>query len=227
MWIASRELIERIHNHVLARLGGATGPLNPNSLDGAIARAKMVVYGHEPFKDAIAKATALAYGIISWHPFLDGNKRTGITTMLTMLEANGITVAVPPYIVKYSVEAALPPENEHHIEQEEFTRKIARLCYPTEASIGGWKRFRYNFYPNGVFRAYWWLLRRFPNSETFQRAFGMRIFDWFAANDLDTMKKTIAEWQAQAEQGYPKQIPPLEINQEDFEELTPHSSADF
>lgn len=180
----------------------------------------MVVYGHEPFKDAIAKATALAYGIISWHPFLDGNKRTGISTMIVMLQANDIEMAVPPYIVKYSVEAALPPENKHHVEQEEFTRKISKLCYHTNARIGGWKKFRYDFFPRAVINSYLYLLRRFPKSETFQQAFGTRIFDWYAANDLDTMKKTIAEWQRQAEQGYPKEVPELSIEEEDFEEYT-------
>jgi death-on-curing family protein len=226
MWIPKRELIERIHEHILARLGGERGPLNPNNLEASIERAKTVVYGHEPFKDVIAKATALAYAIISWgHPFLDGNKRTGIATLFAMLEANDISIAVPPYIIKYAVEAALPPENKHHIEQEEFTSKIAKLCYTRGSNISYWKRLRYDLYPRALLRSYLWLLGRFPNWKTVQKAVGMRIFDWFAANDVVTMNATVAQWKRNAEQGYPKDVPALSIKPEDFEEITPPPSA--
>lgn len=36
------------------------------------------------------KGARLGYGLISNHPFVDGNKRVGVYVMLTFLEVNGI-----------------------------------------------------------------------------------------------------------------------------------------
>ncbi len=36
------------------------------------------------------KAARLGYGLISNHPFIDGNKRIGVYIMISFLEVNGI-----------------------------------------------------------------------------------------------------------------------------------------
>ena len=222
MWFPKQDLVERIHGHLLARMGGETGPLNPNSLDAAITRPKMKIYGTEPFKGTVAKTAALGYSVISWHPFLDGNKRTAVWTMQAMLKANGIEIVLPPYIVKYTVQAALPPENKRHIDEAEFTRKITALSYPKSSSFSrGWKEFRYELCPRALFESYQMLLRRFPGSHSLRDQFFRRVFDWFAASDAETMAKTLTEWQLRQEQGFPKDIPPLEIHIEDFDEINP------
>jgi hypothetical protein len=41
-----------------------------------------------------------------------------------------------------------------------------------------------------------------------------------AAGDNDTMTRTVNEWQLRASQGYPKEVPPLRIEVEDFEDIT-------
>lgn len=38
------------------------------------------------------KAARLAYGLVSNHPFIDGNKRIGAHAMLVFLELNGIVL---------------------------------------------------------------------------------------------------------------------------------------
>ncbi len=39
---------------------------------------------------ALSKAAAMCRSVISNHPFIDGNKRTGIHVMLIFLEVNGV-----------------------------------------------------------------------------------------------------------------------------------------
>jgi prophage maintenance system killer protein len=219
MWVPRRPLIERIHDHLLAKLGGETGPLNPQLLEASIARSKTFVFGIEPFKGPVSKAIALGYGIISWHPFYDGNKRTGLFTMLSMLEANGMNMAFPPYVVKYCVQAALPPENKHHISEAQFAKKVSALCYAQNSRWAGWKEFRYNKWPNFLLQQYIKLAERFPKSLAFQNMLGRMVFDWYAAEDEETMRRTLVEWEISQAQGYPKDIPPLEIQMEDFEEF--------
>lgn len=88
MLIPKKAFIERLHDHLLERLGGIKGPLNPQLLEASIARAKTQVYGKEPFKGPVQKAIAISYGIVAWHPFTDGNKRTGVFALIATLEAN-------------------------------------------------------------------------------------------------------------------------------------------
>ncbi|HOJ11539.1 MAG TPA: type II toxin-antitoxin system death-on-curing family toxin [Clostridiales bacterium] len=42
------------------------------------------------YKTIEDKCASICFGIVNNHPFVDGNKRTGIYTMLVLLEYNGI-----------------------------------------------------------------------------------------------------------------------------------------
>ena len=46
--------------------------------------------GREVYPSLLSKAAAMCRSIISNHPFVDGNKRTGIHVMLIFLEVNGV-----------------------------------------------------------------------------------------------------------------------------------------
>ncbi|MDZ7838421.1 MAG: type II toxin-antitoxin system death-on-curing family toxin [Actinomycetota bacterium] len=46
--------------------------------------------GNDLYPAIEAKAARQAFGIVRNHPFVDGNKRTGLFVMLTFLELNGI-----------------------------------------------------------------------------------------------------------------------------------------
>ena len=48
--------------------------------------------GVDLYPTLIDKAAHLTYSLIKNHPFLDGNKRTGITVMIIFLKANGIEI---------------------------------------------------------------------------------------------------------------------------------------
>ena len=60
------------------------------ALAGAVGRPAS--YAHYEFADLALQATVLAHGIAETQPFVDGNKRTALVSMLTFLEINGYPV---------------------------------------------------------------------------------------------------------------------------------------
>jgi death-on-curing protein len=61
-----------------------------DALEGALARP--VTYAHYQQADIALQAAVLAHGIAETQPFIDGNKRAALVTMLTFLEINGYRV---------------------------------------------------------------------------------------------------------------------------------------
>jgi prophage maintenance system killer protein len=55
--------------------------IKPNELESALARPLHLSF-YEPERHAAFFAATLSYGIIKGHPFMDGNKRTGLWTSL-------------------------------------------------------------------------------------------------------------------------------------------------
>ncbi len=49
------------------------------------------MFGEEAFPTLALKAAALLHGIVTGHPFLDGNKRAGLGGTLLLLGQNGVT----------------------------------------------------------------------------------------------------------------------------------------
>ncbi|MFH1648478.1 MAG: type II toxin-antitoxin system death-on-curing family toxin [Patescibacteria group bacterium] len=83
-----------LHSFQIEKFGGKPGILNAKLLESAVMRPQSTFSGKSLYKDVYTKASALAIGIIQNHPFLDGNKRTGMHAMLTFLELNSIHVSL-------------------------------------------------------------------------------------------------------------------------------------
>lgn len=66
---------------------------NRDGLESALARPR--TYALYEDADLALQAAVLAHGIAEGQPFIDGNKRTALVTMLTFLEANGLAVLRP------------------------------------------------------------------------------------------------------------------------------------
>lgn len=196
--------IQKIHNYIIETQGGESGLLNKSMLDVAYERPRTFVYGHEPYDTLIAKASVLAYEIIVGHPFVDGNKRTAIASMLTMLSANLVFMVIPPYIVKYSIRAA-----KREINESQFTELIEPLC--SSSLIGFLLKY---------FRCVWWTNRQLAlfRQRILMGFWKKRMIDWYAAGDIETFNKTVTEWQQWQAQGYPKKGVPIPLKLEDFVE---------
>ncbi len=86
------EQLELIHAGVLAKSGGLFGTRERNVLVGLESSPRQSVFGKELYPTLFLKASVYAHSIIAYHPFLDGNKRTGIISAFTFLELNGYRI---------------------------------------------------------------------------------------------------------------------------------------
>lgn len=87
--ILSAEQLELIHAGVLAKSGGLFGTREPNVLLKLESSPRQAVFGRELYPTLFHKAALYMRTIIAEHPFLDGNKRTGMMAAFTLLEVNG------------------------------------------------------------------------------------------------------------------------------------------
>jgi death on curing protein len=77
-----------IHSRLIAETGGARGIRDLGLLAAAVARPQATFDGADLYPDLFRKAAALMESIVRNHPFVDGNKRTGITAAGLMLRLN-------------------------------------------------------------------------------------------------------------------------------------------
>jgi death-on-curing protein len=77
-----------IHSRLAAETGGSHGVRDLGLLESAVARPPATFDGKEPYPDLFTKAAALMDSLINNHPFVDGNKRTGITAAGLFLRIN-------------------------------------------------------------------------------------------------------------------------------------------
>ena len=81
------DAVVAMHSEQIAAHGGRPGIRGARLLPSARARPQnKVAYGESAVFDL---AAAYAFGIISNHPFLDGNKRTGFLAAYVFLYLNG------------------------------------------------------------------------------------------------------------------------------------------
>ena len=78
-----------IHSRLVTETGGSHGLRDLALLESAVARPRATFDSKELYPDLFAKAAALMDSLINNHPFLDGNKRTGITATGLFLRING------------------------------------------------------------------------------------------------------------------------------------------
>lgn len=86
----SRQDVLAIHAAAIARFGGLDGVRDEGILKSALGQPFQTFGDEHLYPDPIEKACRYAFGIISGHPFLDGNKRTGAALLGTCLRVSGI-----------------------------------------------------------------------------------------------------------------------------------------
>lgn len=81
------------HSEQLALFGGPDGIRDIGLLESALARpVNKFAYGE---RDITALAAAYGFGIARNHPFIDGNKRTALASMIVFLGLNGMDLDAP------------------------------------------------------------------------------------------------------------------------------------
>jgi len=81
-----------MHYRLIEETGGSHGIRDIGLLQSAIARPMAAFGGDDLYPDIFTKAAALMHSLIKNHPFIDGNKRTAITSSSIFLLRNGFQI---------------------------------------------------------------------------------------------------------------------------------------
>lgn len=84
-----------IHEDQVKSYGGLEGVRDKDLLMSAVAQPKMRYQGKYLHKSLFDMGAAYLFHITRNHPFIDGNKRTGIATALVFLDINNIKFDAP------------------------------------------------------------------------------------------------------------------------------------
>ncbi len=81
------------HTVAIQQYGGSEGIRDGGALEAAVARPWSAFAGEDVFPTPFDKAAAICEALINHHPFVDGNKRTGVTTGAYLLSTFGFELA--------------------------------------------------------------------------------------------------------------------------------------
>lgn len=88
-----------LHDIIISRYGGAAGLRDRGLLEGALGRAEARrAYGEadpDSIDGLVDAAVAVTHGIVTSHPFVDGNKRTALQVIRSLLKLNGVNFDPP------------------------------------------------------------------------------------------------------------------------------------
>jgi death-on-curing protein len=85
----------RIHADQVDLYGGEHGVRDPGLLESATAQPRATFGGEFLHGDVFDMAAAYLFHIVQNHPFIDGNKRTGLMAALVFLDLNGVEIDAP------------------------------------------------------------------------------------------------------------------------------------
>jgi death-on-curing protein len=86
-------------------------------LESAVARPQATFDGQEFYPTLFLKAAALLDSLVNNHPFIDGNKRTGIAAAALLLRINGYRLtAANPELERFTLQVAT-----HHLALSEIS----------------------------------------------------------------------------------------------------------
>ncbi len=83
-----------LHSRLVSETGGAHGVRDLGMLLSALGRPQATFEDKELYPDLFTKTAALMDSLVRNHPFMDGNKRTAITTAGIFLLINGYQLKV-------------------------------------------------------------------------------------------------------------------------------------
>lgn len=85
--------VRLIHSSLVQETGGSDGVRDIDLLKSAMYAPFQTFDGEYLYPSVQKKASKLCTGLIQNHPFIDGNKRIGIHTMLIFLAINGVDIS--------------------------------------------------------------------------------------------------------------------------------------
>ena len=78
-----------IHDQMIKRFGGSMGIRDVGLIESAVGRSQASFDAKNLYVTIFDKAAALLQSLLKNHPFVDGNKRTALTSVAIFLKING------------------------------------------------------------------------------------------------------------------------------------------
>lgn len=107
-WLTKQEVLA-MHALQITHFGGASGMRDQGLLESALARGQNIATYTETTPSLARLAAAYGAGLVRNHPFVDGNKRTGLVAAFVFIERNGSRVTASQeeaYFAFYDLAAA-------------------------------------------------------------------------------------------------------------------------
>jgi death-on-curing protein len=92
-WV-SRLVLDAVHFDQLREHGGLMGLREEDTLEAVLARPQQR-WHYEPATDLATLAAAYGWGLVTSHPYRDGNKRIAFLAMAVFLGLNGYEIEAP------------------------------------------------------------------------------------------------------------------------------------
>ena len=123
----SIDTVRDIHAEAIKQFGGLDGIRDENLLASAVLTPQSSLGGKSPYADIIEVAAAYLFYLCKNHPFLDGNKRTGMMAAVVFLRLNGIEPSPDsPDWEKLMLDVA-----NGRLDREMTTRRLRKLLKPS------------------------------------------------------------------------------------------------
>jgi death-on-curing protein len=123
-WV-TKEMVLAVHEEQMATFGGGAGLRDEGLLESALARPQNL-FAYEPDATLPRLAASLGWGIVRKHPFVDGNKRTGLIAIRMFMHRNGLRFR-PDRTQAYSVIMAVAAGE---LDEDELATWIAENSAP-------------------------------------------------------------------------------------------------
>jgi death-on-curing protein len=91
----SPEQVLFLHARLIEETGGSHGLRDLALLESAVSRPRSTSAGRDLYPDPVSKAAALMDALIRNHPFVDGNRRSGIAAAALFLVQNDRRLTAP------------------------------------------------------------------------------------------------------------------------------------
>ena len=113
-----------IHDRMIKLFGGSNGIRDVGLLESAAARPQASFDGEDLYETIFEKAAALLHSLLKNHPFVDGNKRTAVSSTGIFLKINKYKFINTH---EKELEFALKVENES-LSFEEIAKWLKKHC---------------------------------------------------------------------------------------------------
>ena len=91
MSLITSTFVIAVHDEILKETGVGREGCHKDKLEGVLSRIDQQMY-YNNVEDLFEIAAWYGIAIAKGHAFVDGNKRTGLATMLTFLEIQGVSI---------------------------------------------------------------------------------------------------------------------------------------